>query len=408
MDIKDYTYLLQGFFFSKILSYQDIRPSSRNILHKMFQCYSQDPGLAQKLCEKVLQFENPNDVNQEGWTALHLAVRYSQYQALVFAIHDGRFDFTVQGGPQKYSLMHLAVIKQNHRIIELLMDQQVSFFWESIDGILPRKLGMQSQTNIKIIKRYEIMELRKQITDQENLEDDESTDLNTMREFSIKTNCKNVIYSTKICQIPQTREMKVVEIKLGLNLLNNENFIDEAISKLFKWEDPFCSMILILLLENFNKKLNFNQMGQIIARLDIKFPQSHQKVVVNNFKLKYLPHTKEIKRNLIYYIQELRYKLKLIPDQYDQNNQESILNIRKSTSNKLVYDIKNYAFFPLIYQNIYKYSMISQYLYHQIGDPTVKVQNNHTTLLQYEHQHKVKIQRPNMQSFCYEEKILKN
>lgn len=43
------------------------------------------------------------------------------------------------------------------------------------------------------------MELRKQITDQENLEDDESTDLNTMREFSIKTNCKNVIFSTKIC-----------------------------------------------------------------------------------------------------------------------------------------------------------------------------------------------------------------
>ena len=38
--------------------------------------------------------------------------------------------------------------------------------------------------------------------------------------------------------------MKVVEIKLGLNLLNNENFIDEAISKLFKWEDvKFCKYL---------------------------------------------------------------------------------------------------------------------------------------------------------------------
>lgn len=51
--------------------------------------------------------------------------------------------------------MHLAVLKSNYRIIELLIEQDVSLLDESEDGLKPRSLAMQSPTNLKIIKRYE-------------------------------------------------------------------------------------------------------------------------------------------------------------------------------------------------------------------------------------------------------------
>lgn len=51
--------------------------------------------------------------------------------------------------------MHLAVLKSNYEIIEILIEEKVSLFTENVDGVLPRRFALQSPVNLKMIKKYE-------------------------------------------------------------------------------------------------------------------------------------------------------------------------------------------------------------------------------------------------------------
>lgn len=53
------------------------KPRERNLLHKIFQHFHQDVLLATKLADAILKYENPNDLDRDRWTALHVAVRFN-------------------------------------------------------------------------------------------------------------------------------------------------------------------------------------------------------------------------------------------------------------------------------------------------------------------------------------------
>jgi hypothetical protein len=48
-------------------------------------------------------------------------------------------------------------------------------FQENAEGVLPRKLALQSPTNLKMIKKYENKQILRFLIDLEDIDDEEST-----------------------------------------------------------------------------------------------------------------------------------------------------------------------------------------------------------------------------------------
>ncbi|CAD8099430.1 unnamed protein product [Paramecium primaurelia] len=104
---------------------------------------------------------------------------------------------------------------------------------------------------------------------------------------------------------------------------------------------------MLLLLSLSNDKFPIKHIQQLVEQLNVTLPILRQDYF--DIECKFEQYSKKIKKDLIYAIQDYRIKLKSMPNIFGEpKNQEAINNLKRFTSNKLEYDIKNYAgFFDL-------------------------------------------------------------
>ncbi|CAD8070966.1 unnamed protein product [Paramecium sonneborni] len=143
---------------------------------------------------------------------------------------------------------------------------------------------------------------------------------------------------------------------------------------------------MLLLLSLNNDRFPLKNIQQFVEQLNVGIPILRQEQFDKQIKLE--QYSKKIKKDLVYAIQDYRIKLKGIPNIFGETrNQESINNLKRFTSNKLEYDIKNYASMvpmPQLLHQIQRLSQFSQYSYQICGYPKIRFQSNHLILHQFE------------------------
>ncbi|CAD8114373.1 unnamed protein product [Paramecium sonneborni] len=144
-------------------------------------------------------------------------------------------------------------------------------------------------------------------------------------------------------------------------------------------------MLLLLSLSNdsFPKK----HIQQLVDQLNVGIPILRQDQFDMQDKLE--QYSKKLKKDLIYAIQDYRIKLKGIPNIFGEiRNQEQINNLKRFTSNKLEYDIKNYACLtpmPQLMLEIQRLNLFQQFSYLICGYPKIRFQSNYLVLHQFEY-----------------------
>ncbi|CAD8114377.1 unnamed protein product [Paramecium sonneborni] len=226
--LTDLNYLLNGG-----------KPKEKYLLHHIFQHFHQDSELAKKLTNIILIYENPNEYDKEKWTPLHLAVRYNQNKAVIYAKQIGQFNFHILAGQQGLSLMHLAVLKSNYEIIEILIEEKVSLFTENADGILPRRYALQSPVNLKMIKKYENRQIMTFLIDLEDIDDDESTQANKVQNLNVSQQSikQGEAYDVLITRPKVSLTYHVQQKQFNPQYLKCERFYDNALSIIFQGND---------------------------------------------------------------------------------------------------------------------------------------------------------------------------
>ncbi|CAD8189316.1 unnamed protein product [Paramecium pentaurelia] len=373
--LSDLNYLIQGG-----------RPKEKYLLHQVFQHFHQDSELAKKLTNLLLKFENPNEYDKEKWTPLHQAVRYNQNKAVIYAQQIGQFNFHLLAGQQGLSLMHLAVLKSNYEIIEILIEEKVSLFIENVDGILPRRFALQSPVNLKMIKKYENQQMMRFLMDFEDIDDDESTQANKIQNLNVSQQSINKREANDVLITrPKVSLTYHVQLKqFNPYYLKCERFYENALSIIFEGNDLYTSMLLLLSLSN--DKFPIKHIQQLVEQLNVTLPILRQDYF--DIECKFEKYSKKIKKDLIYAIQDYRIKLKGMPNIFGEpKNQEAINNLKRFTSNKLEYDIKNYAgVFPmpqLMYQ-IQRLCYFTNFSFLICEYPKIKFQSNYLVLHQFE------------------------
>ncbi|CAK87426.1 unnamed protein product (macronuclear) [Paramecium tetraurelia] len=126
-------------------------PSHPYLFHHIFQYFDKDQKLAIKLCRILMNYQDCNQKNQNGFTPLQIAVIYNQIGAIRYAQKEGRFDFNDE------TLMQLAITYVQLEIVEiLLLEEGLSVIETNY-----KKLNTQSSTYLKILKRLEKIEIQK-------------------------------------------------------------------------------------------------------------------------------------------------------------------------------------------------------------------------------------------------------
>ena len=108
---------------------------------------------------------DPNLPNNDGWTPLHLAIRRGQIDCLKWAIEYNKknedngnkklFDLTVQGGSDKWTLLHLAAGLGHYEILTILVENKVDLLARTKTGKTARDVAVNNMLIFKILKKLE-------------------------------------------------------------------------------------------------------------------------------------------------------------------------------------------------------------------------------------------------------------
>ncbi|KAL4502319.1 hypothetical protein ABPG72_011906 [Tetrahymena utriculariae] len=201
--IKGQIYLIQDITQKKAnLNLQDV--DGNTSLHYIMTIFSRDISNSAKIAEILLEHgADPNIKNKDGWTPLHLAVRRSQYSAVNFAIEYNKsvylkknsnnssqqqeqksfssyckppfkvgqnnenqinqnqnkiknlqvFDFTMKGGVDKWSCLHLSCYNNDAKMTKLLLAlKEIDFFALNRKNQTPLFLSSKGNSLSKLMR----------------------------------------------------------------------------------------------------------------------------------------------------------------------------------------------------------------------------------------------------------------
>ncbi|CAD8093740.1 unnamed protein product [Paramecium sonneborni] len=194
-------------------------PQQQFLFHHIFRYFDKDQKLAIKLCRKLMNYQDCNQKNPNGQTPLQIAIIYNQKGAIRYAQHDSRFDFNDD------NLMQLAITNSNFEIVEiLLIDEGLSVIESN-----SKKMNSQSSTNLKILKRYEKIEIQRVLRD--DTSEYQETIINEIPQFLLaKTPGKIMIENINESLIPTTQCIQT-----------SENISQEGISEIKMKQAKLCS-----------------------------------------------------------------------------------------------------------------------------------------------------------------------
>ena len=161
-----------------------------NSLHVLMCLFDSDVNSYQKIAELLLSYGlNPNALNKHKWSAIHLAIKRGQNQAvkwimeynesrrnenkgnefIEFNSEGGRyetFNLNARGGDEKLTPLHLAVMQNNITLVEALVEKgKVDVFMHSKNERLASNLAIQNIFLFKILKTKERTFIQRNILD---------------------------------------------------------------------------------------------------------------------------------------------------------------------------------------------------------------------------------------------------
>ena len=140
----------------------NIKDSKGNTaLHLLVSVFGRDSVIIEKLCKEILKhpLTNPNIKNHCGLTAVHYAAKKNQQQAINFIIRvnkesKNKFDLSVAGGEQKFTLLHFLVQNSNIEGIVNALNAGVNVFMTDALGRTARDLVSNTMI-VRLLRRFE-------------------------------------------------------------------------------------------------------------------------------------------------------------------------------------------------------------------------------------------------------------
>lgn len=223
-------------------------------IHILFSIFSKNIESSKEITKKLIEFGiDPNQKNKEKFTALHLAIKKGQLEAIRFSQEYNKncqkeiFNFNKRGGNSKWSLGHLAAFLGNHEVLHILQEANMNFFLENINFQIPLKVSYQTITTIKTIKKAEKVWILKNIISKDCSSKKFSEKINDSEEIISKNMLKkqqffrNFVYKAsfenlhpKILKLETTSSTFVHYFKKNSKNVNNskkENICDTNYKK---------------------------------------------------------------------------------------------------------------------------------------------------------------------------------
>ncbi|CAD8084009.1 unnamed protein product [Paramecium primaurelia] len=337
-------------------------PQQQYLFHHIFQYFDKDQKLAIKLCRILMNHQNCNEKNQNGFTPLQIAVIYNQIGAIRYAQQDGRFDFTDE------TLMQLAITYTQLEIVEILLfDEGLSVIQTNF-----RKMNSQSSTYLKILKRLEKIEIHKVLKEdtseyQEIIVNEVPQFPNTktpgkimsdnLNEYLIPTaqciqtlediNQENIqkekqkksnFCTQSSCQEYQIQKQhnQIKEIKENRisyqNLFRSEIVVEQLLSVIFLFQYPQLDYVMLLFLMQSKTDFYYKNLDCLIEQVLVLIPNNYL-LSYSNFDQtqKIDNYCKLFTKDILQTLHEYKQQLKRKHHHFD--------NLKALLSNKLKYDI---------------------------------------------------------------------
>ncbi|CDW80864.1 leucine rich repeat family protein [Stylonychia lemnae] len=199
-----------------------------NAMHFLFMNFSintnQSILIAEELIKKGI---NPNALNKNDLSPLHLAILGSNYEAIEFALYMNKkqrnesfsncrggtankqqtqmFDFNLRGGKFNQNCLHLAVASSNIRTVMILLQSSEYLNFQATDdeGRLPKDICPYNSPYYKLLIQYEQLQAMKQkIREQDN--DQLCLDLS-------KQEVAHYNMNRRVCESPKTTRKRMID-----------------------------------------------------------------------------------------------------------------------------------------------------------------------------------------------------
>ncbi|CAD8152164.1 unnamed protein product [Paramecium octaurelia] len=359
-------------------------PTHPFLFHHIFQYFDKDQKLAIKLCRKLMNYQDCNQKNQNGHTPLQIAVIYNQKAAIRYAQQDGRFDFNDE------TLMSLAIIHAYFEIVEiLLLDEGLSVMQVNL-----RIMNSQSAINLKILKRFEKLEIQKALNEdtseyqeiivnripqfpipktpgkiiietinesliptaeciEEINQESELRKMNRNGNFKKQSSCQeNQIYKLK--QKQQTIELQEHRVSY-YNLFRCEDFVQQLFSKIFQFKYPQLDLVMLLILQQGNRDCYYNNLDSLIEQMLVPIPTEYsysdfdETKKIDNYCREF---KKEITEKLNGYKQQLQRQQHHFDNLKVQNQSKLKSDVSQQNQNQEV--LINFQNLLLIYKGLFQ------------------------------------------------------
>lgn len=130
--------------------------NGNTVLHLIIKYYNKDETYSENMLKLFLKHgADPNILNQERWSALHLCVKLGRERALTTLLSvktTTKIDPSVKGGEFGSSPIHLAVMANNVPMMIALAKAGADLLQRNDLGKLPRQYASTDVSTLKMVK----------------------------------------------------------------------------------------------------------------------------------------------------------------------------------------------------------------------------------------------------------------
>ena len=136
-------------------------------LHLLFSVFSKNLEVSKEIAQLLVDYgADPNQLNNDLWTPLHLAIRRGQTDCLRWVVETNNknkakekklFNLDARGGSDKWAPLHLAANLSQYEIINILLENNVDVMVKTKMGKTPRDVAMSNPLIMKVLKKMEVV-----------------------------------------------------------------------------------------------------------------------------------------------------------------------------------------------------------------------------------------------------------